>query len=131
MLQAQETQADMDPKIFDAFHMMWDGHPSPVMLTKANHTVLAVNPAAASAGIQPGIKCFSLCGPDKPCAACQAHVAMKNNTCARSQTYNAKTGRFVDAFWTPVVGVKGVYVHYANDITDCVRKELLVASGAD
>ena len=128
MLHAQETQAYMDPKILDAFHMMWDAHPSPVMLTKANHTVLAVNPAAASAGIQPGIKCFSLCGPDKPCAACQAHVAMKTNACVRSQVHSA--GRFVDSFWTPVTGVKGVYIHYANDITDCVREDVLAQGGA-
>jgi len=38
-------------------------------------------------------------------------------------------GRFLDTYWTPVAGEKGFYVHYANDITDCVRKDAVHGRG--
>ena len=53
---------DIAPNILEAFHMMWDMHPSPVMLTRPNRTIVAANPAARAVGIEPG-------GNASPCAA--------------------------------------------------------------
>lgn len=111
--------------ILEAFHMMWDKHPSPVMLTRPNRTIVAANAAALAVGIKPGLKCFTLCGPDKPCAACKANQAMRDDACVRSLSYTEAGNRFVDGYWTPLGGVPGLYLHYANDITPCVREELL------
>ncbi len=106
---------DIAPNVLEAFHMMWDKHPSPVMLTRPNRTIVAANAAARAVGIEPGRKCFTLCGPDKPCAACRANQA----------SYTEAGNRFVDGYWTPLAGVPGLFLHYANDITQCVREELL------
>ncbi|MDR3043082.1 MAG: hypothetical protein LBU75_02315 [Desulfovibrio sp.] len=113
------------PDILKAFHMMWDKHPSPVMLTRPNRTIVAANAAALAVGIEPGRKCFTLCGPEKPCAACKANQAVRDDACARSLSYTEAGSRFVDAYWTPLAGVEGLFLHYANDITPCVRQELL------
>lgn len=116
---------DIAPNILEAFHMMWDMHPSPVMLTRPNRTIVAANPAARAVGIKPGRKCFTLCGPDKPCAACKANTALRDNACVRSLTFTEQGQRFVDGYWTPLAGVSGLFLHYANDITRCVREDLL------
>ncbi|HEU6436171.1 MAG TPA: hypothetical protein VE028_01825 [Nitratidesulfovibrio sp.] len=122
---AAATPDDASPHILAAFHMMWDKHPSPAMLTRPNRTIVAVNEAARAAGIEPGRKCFTLCGPDKPCAACKANQALRDDACVRSLSYTEAGNRFVDGYWTPLAGVPGLYLHYANDITPCVREELL------
>ncbi|NHZ47671.1 hypothetical protein [Nitratidesulfovibrio liaohensis] len=122
---AAATPGDISPHILAAFRMMWDKHPSPVMLTRPNRTIVAVNEAARAVGIEPGRKCFTLCGPDKPCAACKANQAVRDDACARSLSYTEAGNRFVDAYWTPLAGVDGLFLHYANDITPCVREELL------
>ena len=50
----------IDQSIMDAFSMMWGKFPEPVMLVQKDRTILAVNALAQTAGIQTGIKCFTL-----------------------------------------------------------------------
>ncbi len=91
----------------------------------SRHRARRQNAAARAVGIEPGRKCFTLCGPDKPCAACRANQAVRDDACVRSLSYTEAGNRFVDGYWTPLAGVPGLFLHYANDITQCVREELL------
>ncbi|MFW5734966.1 MAG: hypothetical protein ACOCWR_07905 [Oceanidesulfovibrio sp.] len=56
--------------VLEAFFMMWDLYPEPVMLIHANRDVLAVNEAARNLGLSAGIKCHSLYPSEKPCPNC-------------------------------------------------------------
>ena len=31
----------------------------------------------------------------------------------------------MDGYWTPVAGAEQYYIHYGNDISQCVREDLL------
>lgn len=49
-----------EQKIIEAFHLMWDHFPEPVMLIKRNRQIYAVNQKAASLGMSDQIKCSSM-----------------------------------------------------------------------
>jgi hypothetical protein len=49
-----------DQKVIEAFHLMCDSFPEPVMLIEKNRTILAINRAAEKDGRPLGIKCSSM-----------------------------------------------------------------------
>ena len=113
-------------EILDAFHLMWDLHPSPAMLVRANREIVAVNTTGKELGIPAGAKCFSLAGRDRVCKHCQANAALADGKAKRCGIYSESYGGFVDGYWTPLAGAPGLYLHYANNISEYVRPELLV-----
>ena len=119
-------QTLVTPQILDAFHLMWDLHPSPVMLVRANREIVAVNTTGKELGILAGVKCFSLAGRDHVCKHCQANAALAEGKAKRCGIYSERYSGFVDGYWTPLAGTPGLYLHYANNISEHVRPELLV-----
>lgn len=69
-----------EQKIIEAFHLMWDHFPEPVMLIKRNRQIYAVNQKAASLGMSDQIKCSSMGDP-------QGH---KGCLCNRPSTKSAR-----------------------------------------
>lgn len=116
---------EVKPEVLRAFEMMWGLHPSPVLLIHKSREVLAVNQAATSLGVAAGIRCYSLYPSDKPCPGCLANKALNQCKGIRETAYAPSRKLFIDGFWIPVIGEPEVYVHYGNDITECVRPELL------
>ncbi len=124
------TPAEIDceiESIINAFHQNWNLHPYPVMLIKADRTILAVNVPGRKLGILVGIKCFQLTGKDKVCPYCQANTAMKEKKGIQVASYQAALKQFVETFWVPLDGEETIYLHYGNDITKWVKEDLLVS----
>lgn len=119
------------PGVLDAFHMMWDLHPAPVMLVRKDRTIVAVNAVAVELGIHPGIRCHTLAGNAKMCPQCKGNVALRMGQATRALAFSEGQGLFLDGYWTPVAGETDLFVHYGNDITECVRPELLVPACRD
>lgn len=96
----------VDSTVIDAFHMMWGKFPEPVRLIHKDRTVLAVNEAAASRGVEVGVHCYSVGNPElhKVCSANEALASQKG------QRINAPDGRI--RFWSPVSNCPDVFVHF-------------------
>ena len=53
-----------DQEIIQAFHLMWDDFPEPVMITQKSREIVALNKKAESFGLKIGIKCSSIGKPE-------------------------------------------------------------------
>ena len=53
--------------VIDAFHMMWDNFPEPVMLIQKSRQIYAVNKKAASMGLNTEMKCSNRYKPHRGC----------------------------------------------------------------
>jgi hypothetical protein len=107
----------IDPKVEEAFHMMWGNFPAPVRLIHKNKTVLAVNVAAKKMGLNPGEHCFKVGIPAQH-KGCKAHEALASNQ--GTQAINAEKDTI--RFWLPIEGCPDVYVHLTlklSTILDC------------
>ncbi|HWR08073.1 hypothetical protein [Sporomusa sp.] len=99
----------IDTKIIEAFHLMWDNFPEPVMLVHKTREIIAVNSACSKAGGTAGIKCSSIGSPEqhKRCLANQA-LASQRATYSKGES----NGRTVIGYWIPLPGHPDVYVHF-------------------
>ena len=95
--------------LFEAFHMMWDNFPEPVMLIKKSRQIYAVNKKAASLGLSEGIKCSSIGEPAQ-------HKGCRCNEAADEKkpvyvTYETNFGKAF-GYWIPVAGCEEVILHF-------------------
>jgi len=68
----------IDPKVIEAFHMMWDSFPATVRLIHKNRTVIAVNAVAKERGFQAGVPCYQVGTPEQH-KGCRANEALESN----------------------------------------------------
>ena len=96
-------------EIINAFHMMWDKFPEPIMLITKDRQIHAVNKKAASMGLNDQMKCSSIGKPEnhKGCLCNQAADT-------REAVYKAYEGQFGRAygFWIPVEGAEEYIIHF-------------------
>ncbi|MBT8340781.1 MAG: hypothetical protein HKP58_20185 [Desulfatitalea sp.] len=101
--------------ILNAFNTMWQNFPEPVMLIQKDRTILAVNAMAQSAGIQPGIKCFTLNPEEKVqdhCSLCRADQAL---SAGRAEILETTLGdKPATAYWVPLDGSDSLYLHFTT-----------------
>ncbi|HYG67457.1 MAG TPA: hypothetical protein VD838_07345 [Anaeromyxobacteraceae bacterium] len=104
-----------DPRLVEAFQLMWGNFPDPMMLVHKDRTILAVNDACAKQGAAVGTKCFSY-NPvpgdveHGACKACQANKALKAG-CAVACDGEFAGGQLIRGYWIPVKGSSEVYLH--------------------
>ena len=98
-----------EQKIIEAFHLMWDHFPEPVMLIKRNCQIYAVNQKAASLGMSDQIKCSSMGDPQghKGCL-CNRAIDEKRTTCI---IYESQAGKAY-GYWMPVAGAEDYIIHF-------------------
>ena len=101
----------VDPKVLDAFHMMWENFPTPVRLIHKNRTVLAVNQAAKNMGWEEGVPCFSIGNPESH-KACKANEALST---LKGQSLYVEGDKI--KFWIPVKDSPEIYVHFSVTIS--------------
>ena len=101
--------ATLPQNVIDAFHLMWNGFPEPVMLTHKSFEVVAVNRACAARGFKPGFHCNKLGTPEQ-------HKGCMAQKCVRSGEAQCKAIQMPDneavGFWLPVEGHPDFFLHF-------------------
>lgn len=99
-----------EQKIIEAFHMMWDHFPEPVLLIKKNRRIYAVNRKAASFGMGKQVRCIDRGNPEqhKGCL-CNRAVDEKRTVCSM---YQSQAGKAY-GFWMPVAGAEEYILHFS------------------
>lgn len=109
------TDPKHDPRLAEAFQLMWGNFPEPMMLVHRDRTILAVNAACEKQGTSAGTKCFSYnrvpgAVENHACKGCQANQALAAGK-AISCEGDFGDGRTIRGYWVPLQGAKDVYVH--------------------
>lgn len=100
--------------VIEAFHMMWDNFPEPVMLIKKSRDIFAVNKTAAAGGLGVGMKCSQIGNP-------QQHKGCRCNEAADERkpvyvTYETPLGKAF-GYWIPVAGHEEFIIHFGVGAT--------------
>ncbi|MEE8577370.1 MAG: PAS domain S-box protein, partial [candidate division Zixibacteria bacterium] len=94
--------------------------PVALLIRPGTREIVASNKAGKEVGAVPGKTCYETWGQsDKPCPWCQAPRQWKSGESVHCQPEGL--GRVWDAHWIPFAD--DLYLHYAEDITEHVRKE--------
>jgi len=120
----ESINAEIDPEIVKAFHLMWDIFPSPTTLLRKDRTVLACNPAAMEKGFRVGTRCFQFSGGTSVHKHCKANVALREGAPQRSIVHSAVNKTVTDSYWLPLAGEKDLFVHTVINITQYAKPEL-------
>ncbi len=123
MSQPVQIQKQTSAETIQSFNLMWDSFPHVVLLLNQSRSVLAVNRLGRDLGISPGTKCFQLTQANGVHPVCKADAALKDGQSRRST--GASNGRVLDSYWLPLEGDEGLYIHFAIDITEYAKEELL------
>lgn len=136
---------EIDPKLIEAFHLMYDHFPEPASLVHKSRLVMAVNPACQIIGRAPGMVCARQGAAEahRGCLAGEAvrlhrarHKKIRIPVPASGEAGGASSPapaappanprgpelsppRFRDiiAFWLPVDGQPDFYIHFAVGAT--------------
>ena len=95
--------------VIDAFHLMWNSFPEPVMLTHRSFQVMAINRACEARGMKPGFFCNRLGGPEqhKGCLAQKCvHTGETQYVSIPLPDHEAV------GFWLPIEGYPDFYLHF-------------------
>ncbi|GAB6147301.1 hypothetical protein [Desulfocicer niacini] len=112
--------AEQNTHFIHAFRQMWGNYPEVALLLNQKHEIVAVNKVAQGLGIEPGINCFSLNGTDRMCKGCKAPLMHKQGKAQRQVLHKDPIG-ILDSYWIPVDDSDGLYVHFANNITQWAK----------
>ncbi|WP_321530694.1 hypothetical protein [uncultured Desulfuromonas sp.] len=104
----------VDESVIDAFQMMWGKFPEGVMLVDKSRTVLAVNAACATSGLEAGMVCSKLGSPESH-RGCLANHALANQK-AKFKKISMNGKEFI-SFWVPVVGQDNIFLHFTVGMT--------------
>jgi len=124
----EPDNTEVSPEILKAFHLMWDMFPTIVLLLRKDRTILGCNQTASDRGVRLGTKCYQLSGDHCIHKQCLGNSALEEGVGKRSTGYYAPSKRFVDSYWLPIRGEKGLFVHFAIDITQYANPELFVSA---
>ena len=102
----------VDEKIIQAFHLMWDGFPGAARLINKNYIIIAANQAAIANGHGPGICCAKMPSPTK------------HRGCKAQKTLNEQKG-YVDhpldnslRGWVPLAENSELFVHFSLKVPE-------------
>jgi hypothetical protein len=108
-----DIDVEVEEKLSQAFHLMYDNFPEGVQLTHKSRRIVALNKASADSGRQVGMICSSA-GDPAAHRGCLANKALARNEATWTQGRKAgQDGRAGIIFWLPVDGYPDYYVHFA------------------
>lgn len=106
----------VDEKLIEAFHLMYDHFPEGVQLAHKSKRVVAVNPACEAMGRSVGMICAEH-GPAEAHKGCLALKAIKKHTAAWASTpQSASIGQVSVVFWLPIDGYPDFFIHFGVGI---------------
>ena len=101
-----------DPKLVEAFMLMWGSYPGPASLVHKSKTIIAVNEACRKGGREVGMICSQWASLDNH-RGCQA-----NRTLQEQQPLHKEVRRDQGVFrvyWLPLPGYPDFYVHFTTE----------------
>jgi hypothetical protein len=113
------SQVNADPKLMEAFSLMWGTYPAPAFLVHKSRTIIAVNEVCRAGGIEPGMNCAKLDAPDRH-KGCLANQALKEQTALHKEIRG--TDGIFRVYWLPVYGYQDFYVHFTTEALSCEEK---------
>jgi hypothetical protein len=107
------AEIQVDEKLIEAFHLMFDHFPEGAQLTHKSKRIMALNPACKAAGKEVGMVCARH-GPPEAHRGCLANKAMKSQkTTWVTRPKTIPDGQEPVAFWLPVAGYPDFFIHFA------------------
>lgn len=103
----------VDPKLIEAFAMMWGTYPGPASLVHKSKMIIEVNRACFLGGRKPGMICATWDSPDRH-RGCLANRAIKEQLPLHKEVRNA-TGIF-RVYWLPIPDYPDFYVHFTTEV---------------
>lgn len=108
-----DTKVEVDPKLIEAFNLMWGAYPGTASLVHKSKTIMAVNDTCLKGGRQPGMICSKWTSPDN-------HRGCRANDTLASQKPLSKLVRNPDkvyrVYWLPIPGYPDFYVHFTTEM---------------
>jgi hypothetical protein len=105
-------ERQVDEKVIQSFHQMWDGFPGLARLINEKHIVLASNKAAQEKGFTEGVICAKVPTAEAH-KGCLAHVMLKTQTAQFDRTATEKIRG-----WMPVQGYSDLFIHFTLAIPE-------------
>ncbi|MDR2605103.1 MAG: hypothetical protein LBC55_07110 [Desulfovibrio sp.] len=106
------AQVKADPKLTEAFTLMWATYPAPASLVHKSRTIIAVNEACRTGGRQPGMRCAEWGAPDRH-QGCRANHALREQKAFHKEVRGA--GGVFRVYWLPVPDYPDFYVHFTTE----------------
>ena len=102
----------VDEKLIEAFHLMFDHFPEGVQLAHKSKRIVALNAACKSLGRDVGMICAKH-GPAEAHKGCLAHKTIKNHVASwKKGAEPGPGGQDPVVFWLPVDGYPDFYIHF-------------------
>lgn len=102
----------VDEKLIEAFHLMFDHFPEGVQLAHKSKRIVALNPACKSIGRDVGMICAKH-GPAEAHKGCLAHKTVSKHVASwKKGGQPGPGGQEPVAFWLPVDGYPDFFIHF-------------------
>lgn len=106
------AEIQVDEKLIEAFHLMFDHYPEPAQLTHKSKRIIALNAACKAIGRDVGMICAAHGNPEahKGCLASRAIQEHKTQWKMMENPVQGKQNPVI--FWLPVDGYPDYYIHF-------------------
>ena len=109
-----------EPRLIEAFTLMWGSYPGPASLVHKSKTIVAVNRACGLGGRKPGMICSTWESPDRH-RGCLANRTLKERIPLHKEVRN-EVGVF-RVYWLPIPDYPEYYVHFTTETVSCESRE--------
>lgn len=115
-----DRHIEVDPKLIEAFTLMWGTYPGSASLVHRSRTIIAVNKQCRLGGRTPDMNCAKWSSPDK------------HRGCLANRTLNEQTAQFKEmrsaqgvsrVYWLPVPDYPDFYVHFTTQEIQCEQTD--------
>jgi hypothetical protein len=107
-----KEEIEIDDRLLESFHLMWDHFPECVQLAHKSFLVMAVNPAASIIGREVGMICAKH-GPPAAHKGCTAQKTVREHKTTWKATPACEAGKLgTVTFWLPIDGYPDFYLHF-------------------
>lgn len=101
-----------DPKLVEAFTLMWGTYPGPASLIHKSKKIIAVNRACLLGGRKPGMICSRWESPDNH-RGCLANRVLEERIALHKEV--RKDGLIYRVYWLPIPGYPDFYIHFTTE----------------
>ncbi len=120
---SNEQLNEQQRHISEAFRMMWDSFPHPVLLLQKNRTIVDSNKLARDLGVPAGVKCREISPyPEKCKNHCLADKALASG--APERIISRQGNKLSATYWIPLKTQQDdLYLHFVMDFPDAMIQE--------